>query len=172
MCKYYIFAYYLQRGNLMATTTVAISKWPSTINLDKGRALDWQQSSRYAAKILVLLIYLLHAEIMMGAATRDCGMPNRCNGLEGHPMFDLAHQLDNYRLTTAEIVYRLPDHPVLLQTFVWQALDMAPEFPILQKFLAFWEHNIEGKLYAVRVANCRVIRPAEFRMPACVLTIQ
>lgn len=25
-------------------------------------------------------------------------------------------QLHDYRLTTAEILYRLPDHPVLLQT--------------------------------------------------------
>ncbi len=87
-------------------------------------------------------------------------------------MFELARQLDNYRLTTAEIIYRLPDHPGLLQTFIWQELDMAPEFPILQKFLAFWEHNIDGKLHTVRVTNCRVIRPAEIRMPGCVLTVQ
>ena len=42
-------------------------------------------------------------------------------------------QLRGYRLTTAEIVYRLPDHPALLQTFIWQKFDLAPEFPELQQ---------------------------------------
>ena len=29
-------------------------------------------------------------------------------------------QLMGYRLATAEITYRMPDHPAILQTFVWQ----------------------------------------------------
>ena len=36
----------------------------------------------------------------------------------------LLRQLQGHRLTTAEIIYRLPDHPALLQTYVWQGLDM------------------------------------------------
>ena len=32
--------------------------------------------------------------------------------------------LKGYRLTTAEILYRMPDHPDLLQTFLWQELDL------------------------------------------------
>ena len=56
-----------------------------------------------------------------------------------------------YRLTTAEIIYRLPDHPALLQSFIWQKFDLAPEFPELQKFLDFWRENIEGKLHSVNV---------------------
>jgi uncharacterized protein Usg len=60
-------------------------------------------------------------------------------------------QLRGYRLTTAEIIYRLPDHPALLQTFIWQKFDLAPEFPELQKFLEFWRQNIEGKLHSVNV---------------------
>lgn len=43
-------------------------------------------------------------------------------------MSDLALQLNDYRLTTAEILYRLPDHPRLLQTYVWQELDLLPDF--------------------------------------------
>lgn len=46
-------------------------------------------------------------------------------------------QLNGYRLTTAEIIYRLPDHPALVQTFIWQGLDLAPKFPELNKFLDF-----------------------------------
>ena len=66
-------------------------------------------------------------------------------------MSPLALQLRSYRLTTAEILYHLPDHPALLQSFVWQQLDMAPEFPVLRKFLDFWARNIEGKLHPLDV---------------------
>jgi uncharacterized protein Usg len=57
-------------------------------------------------------------------------------------------------LATAEITYRLPDHPSLLQIFVWQHLDLAPSYPELHKFLAFWAKKIEGRLHSVRDA-CR-----------------
>ena len=60
-------------------------------------------------------------------------------------------QLRGYRLTTAEIIYHLPDHPALLQTFIWQKFDLAPSFPELQKFLDFWKQNIEGRLHSVNV---------------------
>jgi len=76
----------------------------------------------------------------------------------------LALQLRDYRLTTAEILYHMPDHPDLLQTYIWQALDLAPRFPELQKFLSFWQQNLDGKLHSVRVANCEIIKPAHVRM--------
>ena len=68
----------------------------------------------------------------------------------------------NYRLTTAEILYRLPDHPAILQSYIWQELDIAPKFPVLRKFLTFWERELEGKLYSVKVASSELIRPAQF----------
>ena len=73
-------------------------------------------------------------------------------------------KLRGYRLTTAEILYHMPDHPELLQTFLWQELDLAPAFPVLNKFLNFWEKNIEGKLHSVRVAARGLIAPAELRL--------
>lgn len=72
-------------------------------------------------------------------------------------------QLKGYRLTTAEILYHLPDHEGLLQTFIWQDYDIAPRFPVLQRFLTFWQRNIEGRLHSVRVAHAPLIRPAELR---------
>jgi uncharacterized protein Usg len=69
----------------------------------------------------------------------------------------LQQQLDGYRLATAEIVYRLPDHPAILQTFVWQHFDIAPDFPELRKFLDFWRRNIEGRLHTVRVTRQKLI---------------
>ena len=74
-----------------------------------------------------------------------------------------ALQLKDYRLTTAEILYRMPDHQQLIQTFIWQDLDIAPEFPVLHKFLDFWQRNIEGPLFKVRVASAGLIQPAEYR---------
>jgi uncharacterized protein Usg len=71
--------------------------------------------------------------------------------------------LQDYRLTTAEILYRFPDHPSLLQTYIWQDLDLNPDFPVLKKFLAFWNISLEGKLYAVKVAVCDDIRSTEYR---------
>lgn len=73
-------------------------------------------------------------------------------------------QLKDYRLTTAEITYHLPDHPAILQKFVWQEFDIAPAYPVLKKFLDFWESSIEGKLHSVLVASVRLIKPAEVRL--------
>jgi uncharacterized protein Usg len=86
-------------------------------------------------------------------------------------MSDLPLQLFNYRLTTAEILYHLPDHPSLLQSFVWQNMDLAPEYPILHRFLDFWESNIEGKLHSVKVASSALIKPGEMRHATVSLTL-
>lgn len=73
-------------------------------------------------------------------------------------------QLEGYGLTTANILYHLPDHPSLLQEFIWQDYDLFPKFPGLQKFLAFWRIEIEGALHSIRVAHQRLITPAELRL--------
>lgn len=75
----------------------------------------------------------------------------------------LYRQLKGYRLTTAEILYHLPDHPALLQSFLWQQLDVAPDYPVLRKFLDFWTHNIEGKLHSVKVAQVPLLSPGRMR---------
>ena len=59
----------------------------------------------------------------------------------------------DYRLTTAEILYHLPDHPNLLQSYIWQKMDIAPKYPALHKFLDFWDENLDGAIHSVRVAN-------------------
>jgi uncharacterized protein Usg len=73
-------------------------------------------------------------------------------------------KLRGYRLTTAEILYHMPDHPGVLQSFVWQDLDLVPGFPVLNKFLHFWETSIEGRLHSVRVAARGIISDAELKM--------
>ena len=75
----------------------------------------------------------------------------------------LVRQLQDYRLTTVEILYHMPDHPNVLQTFIWQDLDIAPRYPVLHKFLDFWHGNLEGKLHSVCVTSKTLVRPVEWR---------
>ncbi len=76
-------------------------------------------------------------------------------------MANLQVQLKNYRLTTAEILYHLPDHPGVLQSFIWQNYDIAPKYPELHRFLEFWTREIEGKLHSVILASRSIISAAE-----------
>lgn len=76
-------------------------------------------------------------------------------------MTSFKEMLEGYVLTTAEILYRLPDYPTLLQTYVWQDYDLHPKFPRLNEFLAFWEANLDGPLYKVTVSHKRLINPVE-----------
>jgi uncharacterized protein Usg len=77
---------------------------------------------------------------------------------------DFLRQIEGFSLTTAEILYRMPDHPSLLQTYVWQDYDMHPVFPKLRGFLDFWARNLDGKLFKVRVAHKGLVGPAEMKM--------
>ena len=76
---------------------------------------------------------------------------------------DFRRQLEGYGLTTASILYRMPDHPAILQNYIWQQHDLHPDFPELRKFLDFWTRELEGLLYSVTVAHARLIKPAEFK---------
>lgn len=84
---------------------------------------------------------------------------------------DFLRLLAGYSLTTAEIIYRMPDHPGLLQTFVWQDYDLHPIFPKLKGFLDFWSGNIDGSLFKIRVAHVKLIKPRDFEFRAGELTL-
>ena len=78
-------------------------------------------------------------------------------------MADLIRQLDNYRLTTAKIIYHMPDYQQVLQEFIWQDYDIAPKFPQLRNFLDFWTREIDGKLHSVYVAKREIITTSDYR---------
>lgn len=67
----------------------------------------------------------------------------------------------NFGLLTANIIYRLPDHLDILQEYIWQTYDIAPEFPKLGRFLDFWDEEIEGPIHTVIVAHAKLIVPQE-----------
>tara|TARA_B100000508_G_scaffold138885_1_gene135824 strand:- start:865 stop:1146 length:282 start_codon:yes stop_codon:yes gene_type:complete len=85
---------------------------------------------------------------------------------------DLEIQLQGFRLTTAQILYHMPDNPVILQEFIWQNYDLAPKFPKLYKFLDFWEKKIDGSLHSVYVAKKELISPNDTRIVDSEFTLQ
>lgn len=78
-------------------------------------------------------------------------------------MSDFQTLLADFRLTTAEIFYHLPDYPDLLQSFIWQDYDLPPDFPKLKDFLIFWEHSLEGKIHSVRIAHAAPMITPKFQ---------
>ncbi|MDZ5699410.1 MULTISPECIES: usg protein [Phyllobacteriaceae] len=71
--------------------------------------------------------------------------------------------LEGYGLTTAKVLYHLPDHPHLLQTFVWQQYDIAPKFPALRGFIDFWRDTLDGPLHSVTYTHQHLVSPSEWR---------
>jgi len=88
----------------------------------------------------------------------------------GHTELELC--LQGYRLTTAEITYRMPDAQHLLQTFLWQHMDIAPRYPRLTRFLEFWQREIDGPLHSVRVGTCELVMPGEWHHADTILPLQ
>lgn len=73
-------------------------------------------------------------------------------------------QLRGERLTTAEVIYYMPDHPGLLQEFLWQTQDVAPDFPRVHRFLDYWRREIDAVIHSVRVSYVGMVSPAKLRV--------
>lgn len=93
----------------------------------------------------------------MQKETEKASKTPELNQGQGGKMSNLRKQFQNYRLTTAEILYHMPDHPKLLQSYVWQEYDLIPHFPELKAFLDFWTREIEGKLHSVTFTSAGFI---------------
>ncbi|CDM57877.1 uncharacterized protein Usg [Rhizobium tibeticum] len=76
---------------------------------------------------------------------------------------DMERQLRGYGLTTAQIIYRMPDHQTILQTYIWQDYDLAPDFPEMRGFLKFWQEKLDGPLHSVRYIHRKLISATEWR---------
>ncbi len=84
---------------------------------------------------------------------------------------DFEAQLGGQRLTTAQILYHLPDHPGLLQEFLWQTQDRAPDFPRIHRFLDFWRREIDAVIHSVRVSHLGLVSPARLRIADHIATL-
>jgi uncharacterized protein Usg len=74
---------------------------------------------------------------------------------------DFCEQLQGRRLTTAEVLYYMPAHPSLLQSFLWQTLDEAPNFPRIHQFLEFWRREIDAVIHSVSIGGQGLVKPAK-----------
>jgi uncharacterized protein Usg len=143
--------------------------WTAADNVGGGATVPWQQSRSVSAKVLISLQECVFLRlpgslrcptIVAMVAGRTAG---RARNEDRQMAQALELQLMGYRLTTAEILYRLPDAPTLLQSYIWQNYDRAPDFPRLRQFLDFWRKNLDGPLHSVKVASAPLIGAARYR---------
>ncbi|MFD1808893.1 usg protein [Gemmobacter lanyuensis] len=57
----------------------------------------------------------------------------------------------------------MPDFRNVLNSFIWQDYDLAPDYPRLFGFIEFWQAQIEGPLHSVRFTHRKLISPGEWR---------
>lgn len=76
---------------------------------------------------------------------------------------DFERRMNGATLLTAEVLYYMPDHPKLLQTFLWQTLDEAPRFPRLAGFLDHWRREVDAMIHSIRVATGEPLSPPAMR---------
>ena len=78
---------------------------------------------------------------------------------------DFEKSIRGFRLTTAKILYYLPDYPQILQMFLWQTYDKAPKFPRIYSFLDFWRTDVEAIIHSVSIASRTLVSPVVWRFP-------
>ena len=71
--------------------------------------------------------------------------------------------LKGYGLTTAQLYYRMPDFQNVLNTFVWQHYDLAPDHPKLFEFIEFWQDSIDGPLHSVQYTHRKQLASGEWQ---------
>lgn len=71
--------------------------------------------------------------------------------------------LKGYGLTTAEFFYHMPDYMHVLNTFIWQDYDLAPDHPRLFEFVDYWKREIEGRLHSVRFTHRKLLSSGEWQ---------
>jgi uncharacterized protein Usg len=76
---------------------------------------------------------------------------------------ETALMLKGYGLTTAEFYYRIPDYRHVLNSFIWQDYDLAPDYPRLFQFIEFWQRELDCPLHSVRFTHRKLIAPGEWR---------
>ncbi|WP_204114301.1 usg protein [Shimia biformata] len=71
--------------------------------------------------------------------------------------------LKGWGVTTAEFFYHMPDHIHVLNSYVWQEYDLAPDYPKMFEFIEFWQRELDGPLHSVRFAHRKLVSAGEWR---------
>ena len=59
----------------------------------------------------------------------------------------------DYTMVTVQVVYFLPDHTHLLNLFVWQTLDLRPQYPRIHRFLDYWRREIDAVIKEIVICD-------------------
>jgi len=57
-------------------------------------------------------------------------------------------------LVTLDVYYFMPKHVHLINEFLWQTEDVYPKFERVNKFMTFWQKNIDAVISEVVMAYC------------------
>jgi uncharacterized protein Usg len=118
-----------------------------------GFGLAWQPQGMSDNTLFSLKIAGNLAQLQLGEQKRGALMQPS----------ETERMLKGYGLTTAELYYRMPDYRRVINSFIWQDYDLAPDYPVLFKFIEFWQGNIDGPLHSVRFTHRKLIAPGEWR---------
>lgn len=70
---------------------------------------------------------------------------------------------NGFELVMTEVLYRMPDHPHVLNTFIWQTLDQPPALLRVRAFIDHWQTEIEAQIAQVRIACASLLQPRDLR---------
>ena len=50
-----------------------------------------------------------------------------------------------------QVIYYIPDYLHIVQEFMWQTEAQVPDYPRIEKFLDYWDKNIDGPIKEVYI---------------------
>lgn len=53
---------------------------------------------------------------------------------------------NGFELVTTKVLYRMPDHPSVLNTFIWRTHDQPPALLRVRAFIDHWQAEIEAQI--------------------------
>ncbi len=62
-------------------------------------------------------------------------------------------KINKWELTTIQVFYWMPDYEHILNLFMFQDDDCPPEYPRMQRFVKYWEENIEAKIKEIQIGS-------------------
>ena len=62
-------------------------------------------------------------------------------------------KIDKWELTTILVYYWIPDYQHILNLFSFQDDDVPPEYPRMQRFVKYWEENIEARIKEIQIGS-------------------
>ena len=63
----------------------------------------------------------------------------------------MAYIIKKWTRASVQVVYYIPDYLHLVNEFIWQTEDQQPDYPRINRFLDYWDKNIDGPIKEVYI---------------------